>query len=77
VVFLTACLLGSAAAYLGSLFALISLALSIPVLFAISVLVSGQLSLWPLLLAIAGLNAGLMLPFGILLVQQGRSRRLI
>lgn len=77
VVFLTACLLGSAAAALRSLSAIMIVAVSIPVLFALGALLSGTLSLWPLLLAIAGLNAGVMLPIGLLLVLQGRSQRLL
>lgn len=76
-VFLTACLLGTAAAHLRSLFAIISLAVAIPVLFAISVVVSGQFSLWPLLLAIGGVNAGLMLPVAMLLLLGHRRQHVL
>ncbi|MCY1665072.1 hypothetical protein [Rhizobium sp. SL86] len=75
-VFLTACLLGSAACALRSLWALTIVAVMIPVLFAASALVSGSASLWLLVAAIAGLNAGVMLPLGLMLVLQGRSQRL-
>lgn len=76
-VLLTACLLGTAAAHLRSLFVTISLAVAIPVLFAISVVVSGQLSLWPLLLAIGGVNAGLMLPVAMLLLLGHRRQHVL
>lgn len=76
-VFLTACLLGIAAAHLRSLRAIIILAVSIPALFAISVVVSGQFSLWPLLLAIAGANIGAMIPITLLLVLLPGKQRLL